>query len=250
MAQTTALIDALKQALKEKGLTYAQVAQHLQISLPSVKRMFADKHFSLRRLDQVCELAGVEITELAYRVDTQRRIERLTLEQEQELATQEQLLLVAVCALNYWAYEDILAAYRFTPTELIQHLAKLDRLHLIELQPGNRIKALISHDFQWLPQGPIQRFFEAQVQGDFFKSRFDQPGELRLFAFGMLSLNANTLMQQKMQRLLQDFRHYHDEDKGLPLEKRHGTAITLAMRPWELQVFSKYRRDGVDKVFG
>ncbi len=249
MAQTTALVEALKRILKEKGLTYAQVAAHLHMSLPSVKRMFADQHLSLRRLDQICELAGIEITELAERLDRQRRIERLSLEQEDELVADEKLLLVAVCAINHWRYDDILGVYGFSPTDLVRYLARLDRLRLIELQPQNRIKILISHDFQWLPGGPIQRFFEAQVQGDFFRSRFDQPGELRLFAFGMLSPNANTLIQQKMQRLLQDFRHYHDQDLALPLDKRHGTAITLAMRPWELAVFSKYRRQADDKAF-
>lgn len=249
MAQTAALVEALKRVLKEKGLTYAQVAAHLDMSLASVKRMFADEHFSLRRLDQVCELAGVEITELAERVDRLRRIEQLTREQEEELVADERLLLVAVCALNHWSFDDILEIYGFAPTELIRYLARLDRLRLVELQPRNRIKPLISHDFHWLPHGPIQGFFEAQVQGDFFKSRFDQPGELRLFAFGMLSPNANTLMQQKMQRLLQDFRHYHEQDLSLSLAQRHGTALTLAMRPWELAVFSKYRRKADDKAF-
>lgn len=249
MAQTAALVEALKRVLKEKGLTYAQVAIHLEMSLPSVKRMFADQHFSLRRLDQICELAGVEITELAERVDRQRRIEQLTRAQEEELVADVRLLLVAVCTLNHWAFDDILATYAFSSTELVRYLARLDRLRLIELQPGNRIKRLISHDFHWLPHGPIQQFFEGQVQGDFFKSRFDQPGELRLFAFGMLSPNANTLMQQKMQRLLQDFRHYHDQDMPLTLDQRHGTALTVAMRPWELAVFSKYRRKADDKAF-
>lgn len=249
MAQTAALVEALKRVLKEKGLTYAQVAHHLDMSLPSVKRMFADQHFSLRRLDQICELAGVEITELAERLDRQRRIEQLTHAQEEELVADERLLLVAVCTLNHWSFDDILATYGFTPTELVRYLARLDRLRLLELQPGNRIKMLISHDFHWLSQGPIQRFFEAQVQGDFFRSRFHQPGELRLFAFGMLSSNTNTLMQQKMQRLLQDFRHYHEQDVSLPLDQRHGTALTVAMRPWELAVFAKYRRKPDDKTF-
>lgn len=249
MAQTVALVEALKQVLKERGLTYLQVAAHLQMSLPSVKRMFAEKQFSLRRLDQVCELAGVEITELARRVEGALQIQQLNLAQEQQLVADESLLLVAVCALNRWGFNDILATYQFSEAELIQRLAKLDRLRLIELQPGNKIKPLVSQDFNWLPKGPIQTFFEAQVQDDFFQSRFDQPGELRVFAFGMLSRNANAMMQQKMQRLAQDFRHYHQEDLALPLAQRHGSAITLALRPWELGVFEKYRRGADTKVF-
>ena len=51
MAQTTALIDALKQVLKEQSITYRQVAEHLDMSLASVKRLFSEKQFSLKRLD-------------------------------------------------------------------------------------------------------------------------------------------------------------------------------------------------------
>ena len=57
MAQATALIDALKRVLREQGITYADVAQRLELSLPSVKRLFADRQFTVQRLDQVCELA-------------------------------------------------------------------------------------------------------------------------------------------------------------------------------------------------
>lgn len=249
MAQATALVEALKRILKEKRITYARVAQHLQMSEPSVKRMFAAKQFSLRRFDQICELAGIDITELVHRTEHARRIQMLTLAQEQELVANERLLLTAVCAVNYWSYEDILDTYVFDRHELVRLLAQLDRLRLIELQPGNRIKPLISTDFHWLPKGPIEAFFEAQVQGDFFKSRFDTPGELRVFAFGMLSLNSNTQIQQKMQNLLQDFHHYHEQDVRLPLAQRHGTGITLALRPWELKVFAKFRREGSDKEF-
>lgn len=249
MAQTTALIDALKRTLREQGITYAAVAQHLELSLPSVKRLFADKQFSLRRLDQVCELAGIEISDLARRVQQEKEISQLTREQEQQLVSDTRLLIVAVSALNRWTYQEIFEAYQFTEQQLIQRLALLDRMKLIELLPGNRIRPLISPDFQWQRNGPIQQYFEAQVQRDFFQCTFDQPGEIRLFVTGMLSRQSNAQVQQKLQRLAQDFRHQHEEDKGLPLAQRFGTSLLLAMRPWETEAFLELRRPDTDKVF-
>ena len=249
MAQTTALIDALKRVLREQGITYADVAQRLELSLPSVKRLFADRQFTVQRLDQVCELAGIEITDLVRRMQADKEIHQLEWEQEQELVSDPKLLIVAVSALNRWSFRDILATYIIKEPELIQRLARLDRMKLIELMPGNRIRPLASTDFQWHKGGPIQRFFEAQVQNDFFRCTFEKPGELRLFVTGMLSRESNGQLQQKMQRLAQDFRSLHQEDQALPLADRFGTSLVLAMRPWELEIFRQHRRADTDKPF-
>lgn len=249
MSQTVALVDALKQVLKEQSITYKQVAVHLGMSLASIKRLFSEKQFTLNRLDAICEFAGIEITDLARRVEQARKISQLSLDQEQLLVDDEKLLIVAVSALNRWTYDEILNIYDFADAELIQALAKLDRMKMIDLLPGNRIKPLFNPDFHWHKNGPIQRFFETQVQNDFFKSRFDQPGEIRLFATGMLTRASNLVMQKKLERIAGDFRRLHQEDLAQSLGERHGTSLVLAMRPWELALFERHRRDGTNKVF-
>jgi DNA-binding Xre family transcriptional regulator len=64
MAQTQQLIETLKKALKAHGKTYQDVAQHLELSEASVKRLFSEKSFSLQRLDQTCQMMDMEITDL------------------------------------------------------------------------------------------------------------------------------------------------------------------------------------------
>ena len=51
----------------------------------SVKRLFSERQFSLQRLDQICSLLGLEISDLVRRLDQAQRIDALTAEQEQEL---------------------------------------------------------------------------------------------------------------------------------------------------------------------
>ncbi len=41
MAERLAIVRELKRALKERGLTYSDVAAALKLSLPTVKRLFA-----------------------------------------------------------------------------------------------------------------------------------------------------------------------------------------------------------------
>jgi len=47
-----------KRLLRGKGMTYAAVAQGLDISEASVKRMFSRRDFTLQWLEEVCRVAG------------------------------------------------------------------------------------------------------------------------------------------------------------------------------------------------
>jgi AraC-like DNA-binding protein len=47
MSQSSQLIDALKLELRRQRITYKQVAQTLELSEASVKRLFAGRFFTL-----------------------------------------------------------------------------------------------------------------------------------------------------------------------------------------------------------
>src|SRR5690554_7747628 len=102
MAQTSAIVSELKRQLRAHGLTYQDVVQALEMSEASVKRLFSDRQFSLKRLDQICGLMGMEITDLVRTLAPEPRVEKLTEEQERELVSDRQLLLMSVCAMNRW----------------------------------------------------------------------------------------------------------------------------------------------------
>ena len=101
MAQAESLVNALKNLLKARGITYAQLAKGLGLSEASVKRIFAERSFTLERLDQVCTLLGIQISDLARMVVAEQPVpSRLTEEQEKKLVADPKLLLVAVHALH------------------------------------------------------------------------------------------------------------------------------------------------------
>ncbi len=95
MAQTSLIISTLKKTLKSHGKTYADVAKHLELSEASIKRMFAQQTFSLNRLDAICQMMEMEITELIQQVNdsTARQIDELSDDQEKQLASDLELLL-------------------------------------------------------------------------------------------------------------------------------------------------------------
>jgi DNA-binding Xre family transcriptional regulator len=234
MALTNALIDVLKRELKARGITYAALAVPLGLSEASVKRMFSTRDFMLSRLDEICEFAGIELADLARGVAARDTLlMKLTETQERELVSDIRLLAVAVACIHHLTYEQILESYELTEAELVGLLTRLDRLKLIELKPNNLIRPLVARAFTWLPQGPIQNFFYAQAQADFFRSRFDRPGEALLFASGRLSAAAAAQLCDRLKRVVQEFRKAHLEDLRLPIEQRPSSSILVAMREWE-----------------
>ena len=250
MAQTAALIGALKQVLKSRGVTYAVVARQLSMSEASIKRVFAKETFTLRRLDEICQLLGIEITDLAKIVEHEaERVTHLTLDQEKQLVSEPRLLLVAVHALNAWTLDDIVARYAISKTECIRLLVRLDRLRIVDLLPNNRIRVVVARNFSWLPDGPIQRHFRSQLEANFFGSRFDGKGERLAFVSGMLSRNSNTIIQHHMRRLGAEFTELHNQDVSLPLDERYGTSLLIAIRPWSPEAFLKLERKPAQKAF-
>jgi len=250
MSQSALLLTTLKRELKAQGITYAQVASRLGLSESSIKRWFSGSQLSLARLEQLCQLAGMEFSDLVQRMGEQRqKIDQLTVEQEREVAANPKLLLLAICVLNHWTFAEIIEAYELSEHECVQLLAKLDRLKIIDLLPLNRFRLIVANDFRWIPNGPIQTFFRREVQQDFMRSAFAGAGEKLLFRTGMLSRGANASMMKKMDRLLAEFNELHQEDTDLPLEQRFGTSLMVALRPWEFSYFREMRRNPDAKVF-
>ncbi|MCB1791181.1 MAG: XRE family transcriptional regulator [Gammaproteobacteria bacterium] len=243
MPQTQQLVDTLKFALKAHKKTYAHVAAVWELSEASVKRLFAERNLSIMRLEQACQLVGMEISDLVQLMNQRaQNITQLTREQEDEIAGDRVLLLVTVCALNRWTLAEILQHFTIKETEAIRCLARLDRLKIIDLLPGNRIKLLISANFHWRENGPIQQLFHGRLQDDFFDSRFDRQNERLLVVNGMLSHKSNAMLQKKMERLAREFDELNDDDAGLPLEQRHGVTMVVAMSDWRFGLFADLRR--------
>ncbi len=243
MSQAVAVVEALKRALKAKKQTYAHVARELKMSEASVKRMFSSHHFTLERFEQVCQIAGLGLTELAREVDSEKNyISHLTLEQEREVVGNSKLFLVAVCALNHMSLEQILATYDVPKSECIQLLLKLDKIKFLELLPHNRIKLKVSPNFAWLPNGPILQYFKKQAQHEYFRSRFDGPNEIIMVINAMLSPASSAQVVAKLRKLASEFSELHNDDKQLLIGDRRPASVILALRPWELDDFNKLRR--------
>ncbi|HEU5437228.1 MAG TPA: transcriptional regulator [Telluria sp.] len=243
MTEISQLVTTLKRELKLQSKTYADVAVALDLSEASVKRLFSSGQLSLERVISLCNLLGFTLAELAQAAEAGgARLRTLNVAQEKELVSDSCLLLVAVCALNHWSMADILAVYKLTETECLQRLLRLDRLGVITLLPGNRIRLTVARDFDWLPDGPIRSFFDTEGMADFMNSRFTDAGDALAFAHGMLTDAALDKLHAELRRLRAVFAELHEASLASPLPKRRGSALLLALREWEPARFTALRR--------
>ena len=101
MAQVGLLVTELKRYLKSQNITYAALGRQLELSESSVKRLFARHSFSLKRLEQICHLIGLEIGDLVALMNERREfLTELTPEQEEALLADPKLLLMMYLLLN------------------------------------------------------------------------------------------------------------------------------------------------------
>lgn len=188
MAQSALLHHELKRALRESRVTYKRVAEHLDLSEASVKRLFSTEGLSLRRLEQVCRLIGLEISDLVERLDARREyLTAMTPEQEEALVAAPKLLLMTYMVINGFTVDEICTSFRVSPSEAQRLLVRMDRLKIIQLLPGNRVRRLTARNFSWRKDGPVQRFFARQIQSEFFDADFGGDGEELEFVAGSLS---------------------------------------------------------------
>ena len=247
MAEQAMIVAELKRALREHELTYADVARKLELSVATVKRLFSTGDFSLQRVDGICELMGISLREILERgQDRATPVNQLTVTQEQEIVADHRLFFVTWLVLNRTPFEEIVRHYRFTDRELLRYFIKLDRLKVIELQPGNRVRLLVSRRFSWRAGGPVQKYTHQKLLREFFAGHFAGANEEFFFHGGAISDETLAQVKRVLRNTSRECVDLVEGDRG-PWDTRHGTAFVLAVRPWNYSGFAQFDRPAIPR---
>jgi transcriptional regulator with XRE-family HTH domain len=247
MTHTEQLVDALKQLLKARGITYAGVGKAIGLSEPSVKRQFSQRSFSLKTLEAICRMAEIDFFDLAKIARKTADVpETLSQEQEAALAKQPQLLGMLHLLNHDWSPAEIVKHYQLSRPECTRLLIRLDRLKLIELLPGEKVKLRIPRPFRFLPDGPIRRVLGEAAINDFVKVPFWEHGGYIRFEFRELSKDSFSLLQRRLDRLAQEFNEMAELDSTRPAAERVSIGMIAASRPWDIEGITglRKRREG------
>jgi DNA-binding Xre family transcriptional regulator len=243
MAVSVDLIDALKRLLRGQGMTYRELASRLKMSEAAVKRMFSLRAMSLQRLEQICDVLDIGLADLAAESARGKdSMAELSEAQERALVSEPALLLALFLSLNRWKQADVLAQFSFSEPQWTGLLVKLDRLGIIELQPGNRARALTARNFRWRRDGPMERYFREKLLGDYFADAFDGEQDGLFLLSGSLSVDGVRQMRQRLEEVVKEFDALLVRDATLSAKERIGVSLVLAQKPWLLQLFQGHRR--------
>ena len=244
MSTTQDLVTALKAELKAAGLTYADLAHELGMAESSIKRIFAKADMPLSRIDEVLRVLKMDFADLARKVaDAQPLRRELTHEQEAAVVADRKLLLVAICALSQWTFEQIVATYTLTEAECVKCLVQLDKLGFIELRPLNRYRLKVAKGFRWRPNGPAMQYFRQHVVDDYFSGGFDGEGEMLMLVHGQVGRSLAATFMERLQRVGQDFAQQHLADQKLVPEQKRPYTLVVGMRSWLFAAFRDLKRE-------
>jgi hypothetical protein len=242
-AEIAHIVTTVKRQLRSQGRTYRDVARSLELSEASVKRLFSSERFTVERLAKIGELLGFTLAELVQTAAASvPELDTLTSAQEAQLVSDEKLLLVTVLALNHWSVADMVNWYQIGAAEVVKRLRTLDRMGVIELLPGDRIRRRARRDFDWLPHGPIKAYFASQGVRDFLQGPFGDVEETMDFSHGMLTQEAQMELKVELRRLRRKLASLHEESVPASLHDKRGVGLLLAMRRWEPAAFARLRR--------
>jgi len=243
MSAATSIVQAIRAALRQRRMTYRELAAALGVSEPTVKRDLGRGDFSLSRLDRICDVLELSLTDLAQnQITGATLLTQLSAQQERALVRDPRLLVVTYLVVNDWKWSDVTATFQLDDNALVSVLLRLDELGIVDYRPPRRIRKLTARNFTWRKDGPVHEFFLNRIAPEFLRARFDAPTDELRFIGGMLS--AASLMQMKaaVGRLAQEFEEYARRDARLALDAKDGCSVLLAMRQWEFSEFTRLRR--------
>lgn len=137
------ILAALKQELRLKGLRNRDVASHLNVSEPTVKRYLRGQGLDLSTLEKLAEIVDLDLMSLlasAQRHNPPKPMLSMT----QQEALKRSALLRAVFALlsRGMTPTHVGKELELTPQKLDMLLAKLQGLQLIRTRAGDRVEIL------------------------------------------------------------------------------------------------------------
>lgn len=243
MTTSAKIVKTIKRQLKLRGITYKLLAEQLELSESAVKHMFSTGNLSIKRLDELCAVLELDIGEIVnIAEDEESKIDVLSPDLERELVADIRLLLVVYCLVNYWTIDEIQERYAISQSEGIKILRRLDKMKLIDLQPGDRVRLLISNNFNWQKNGAIEKFFRSQVQAEFFDNNFSDVGAIRIVKNGMLSKKGQVQLADRLTAFSDQFDDATRDERKLPAGQRQGTTMVLAIRNWSFEGFRNLER--------
>ena len=235
MSETHQILSVIKKALKSKGITYRELSQRLEVSEPTVKRLFSTKELTMSRLEQICgviDLSLFDVLKLAS-PNHEHMASILSLEQERALAEDARLFAYFYKLCLGLGPSEIRAQFGVSPKVESRFLIKLEKLRLAERQVGEKVKLMVGRSLDWMKKGPLVQKYGAQAKREFISSEFQEKSELFEFFPLFVSPETSRVIFRKLERMAAEIRELSKVDSAMPNRNVTRVWLQIAGRPWQ-----------------
>lgn len=171
------ITSALKSALKSRGVTYKQVADQLDVSEKTIKRLFKDKDCSLSRLNEICAAINLSIYDLLeFARHYHEPLTELTLDQQTYLQKHPYHFSFLFFLTMGHKVAEIQDSYALTDVSIFRYLRDLDRQGFIELGANNHFRLLVEGKLLMRLHGPLHDMIKQRNQ-EFLDHAVNHDGE-------------------------------------------------------------------------
>lgn len=209
------------------------LGQRVGLSEAAVKRSFALRNFSLRRLDQICEAVGIDLGDLV--LSAGRAADpapHLSLMVEEELAADPTLLLAFYLILLRSSPAAMKKELGVNKIELFQIARRLERLGLVDIFAGDKMRSKVRKSVRWRPDGPLAALYSPSILKVFFNSNFQGDFEHQDFLTGMLTPESFKVLKNKLSDVFREFDQLSELDSRAHENQTEGFWFYSGIRPW------------------
>lgn len=242
LAARNEITDALKVALRSRGLTYKDLAEKLNLSEKTIKRLFSEQDCSLSRLDNICSAINLSVFDL---MDFARQYKephaKLSPAQEQFLAeNRAHFNFMFMLTIGYSA-EQIQERYKLSELGLFRYLRDLDAQDLIALGANNQFRLLIKGKLLLKLHGPLHNILR-DANTLFLEHVVDneaEPGVSFRSAYRFISKETLVELGNDFEELNNKYQKLAQRDEAvLPRDKLIGVKWVTLASPFE--IFGKW----------
>lgn len=170
----------LQGVLKARGMTYADLARRMDISEPTVKRIFAGHDCKLSRLLEICEILEVPLADVLHRANRNAEEVRLfPVATEARLAADPSLFYLFILLREPIPQQEIETRFGLTGSDMFRLGRALENLDLAEVHPGNRIRITWTGPVRFRTDGPLiplLKEINTRFLGQVIEARGDNQG--------------------------------------------------------------------------
>ena len=236
MSQIDQFLAAFKRALKARNIVYKDLAESLDLSESSVKRILSDKSLSLERIEEICKATDISFSEICKNANFDEDITTYTLSKEQEKALSEnpRLLHYFLLLNDGMSAAKIEKDFEISSNESKKLLLLLDKLNVIELHPKDRVKMKNGNGgiLRFRRDGAVGKALFIQTKNNYLNYDFDSEKDYIRFSNNNFNQESLNKFKKKLDKLISEI-----QEEARLVDRNDKSAvdmgIMLAYRPWE-----------------